>query len=92
MTKAEYEAKYEQCNNWHGNISVCKEYIASLEADNARLEKALGIAGAHIVEHENMCPWNVVDGYVSDECSGCIATDKPIKSECWKAAFIKEAK
>jgi len=41
VTKAEYEAKYEQCNNWHGNISVCKEYIASLEAENARLSKRL---------------------------------------------------
>jgi len=65
--------------------------IASLESENARLEKALDMVGRHIVEHENMCPWNVVDGYVADECSECIANDNAIKSECWKAAFIKEA-
>ncbi len=37
MTKQEFEKKYDKCNNWLGNIAVCKEYIASLEAENAAL-------------------------------------------------------
>jgi len=37
MTKQEYEAKYAECNNWLGNIRVCRQYISSLEAENASL-------------------------------------------------------
>lgn len=37
MTKQEYEKKYDECNNWLGNIRVCRKYIASLEAENAAL-------------------------------------------------------
>ena len=37
MTKQEYEKKYDECNNWLGNIIVCRKYIASLEAENANL-------------------------------------------------------
>ena len=38
MTKQEYEKKYDECNNWLGNIIVCRKYIASLEAENANLK------------------------------------------------------
>jgi hypothetical protein len=37
MTKQEYEKKYDECNNWLGNIRVCRKYIASLEAEVANL-------------------------------------------------------
>lgn len=49
MTKQEYEKKYDECNNWLGNIRVCRKYIASLEAENAKLEKQLETAKAHTV-------------------------------------------
>lgn len=83
MTKAEYEVKYEQCNNWHGNISVCKEYIASLEAENARLEKLFACAYETLAEL-SACPHEVY-GFKSTKhnCNECDSVNAET-CFCWK--------
>lgn len=84
MTKAEYEAKIEQYR-----LKIRDEYIASLEAENAKLNRALDVAAESLNHIACGCP--------KDECDTCVVswecTHKTVMNyaDCWREYALAEA-
>ncbi len=99
MTKQEYEAKNQQLrdayicdSDYFGRlVDVDSEYIESLEAENAKLEKALDKA-VEILADEGaiFCPAIKV-GYICNDGKGCDKLDSCETDICWREYLMKEA-
>lgn len=80
MTKQEVEIEYEK---WLGNISVLRKYIASLEAENIKLKKALEKA-INAAMSKGFCPKD-------ESMMKCLKTNNYDCPACWRE-YLRDEK
>ena len=100
MTKAEYEAKNQELrdtyicdSDYFGRlVDVDEEYIASLEAENAKLEKIIGISARLLYHHMGSCPSDIYGWEHPRTCEiRCEEIDQPDGwVACWHEFLMQE--